>query len=103
MEILRESGKLIFQWVFIYRLISLEEAEEGERGGERWERGEESWGQCGWRGWAAFGDLRWRSSPGCLSGNSVSPWPARIKPLPGALPTSKVCKVWSQENGIYFE
>lgn len=35
MEILRESGKLIFQWVFIYRLISLEEAEEGERGGER--------------------------------------------------------------------
>lgn len=35
MEILRESGKLIFQWVFIYRLISLEEAEEGERRGER--------------------------------------------------------------------
>ena len=36
MEILRESGKLVFQWVFMCRLTSLEEAEEegGERGGE---------------------------------------------------------------------
>ena len=35
MEILRESGKLVFQWVFMCRLTSLE-AEEGggERGGE---------------------------------------------------------------------
>lgn len=41
MEILRESGKLVFQWVFMCRLISLEEAEEGERGGER--RGEDSY------------------------------------------------------------
>lgn len=38
MEILRESRKLAFQWVFMCRLIFLEEAEEGEgeeeRGGE---------------------------------------------------------------------
>lgn len=38
METLRESRKLVFQWVFMCRLIFLEEAEEGEgeeeRGGE---------------------------------------------------------------------
>lgn len=41
---------------------------EGVEGRE--ERGGESWGPCGWRGWAAFGDLRWCSSPSCLSENS---------------------------------
>ena len=40
METLRESRKLVFQWVFMCRLIFLEEAEEGK--GEE-ERGEDSY------------------------------------------------------------
>lgn len=75
--------------------------------GEREEKmgeGEESWGQCGWRGWLV-GDLRCASSQLPFWEHLVSPWPARIKPSPGALPEQsvQVCKVWSQENGIYFE